>query len=150
MVTSAEVTVRVPVQLSSAITAAVLATGTAEAQLTVTSAGINVITGAVWSSTVINWVELLELPHTSVAVQIRVTVNLFAQLPEVVTSLTVTVTKPAQLSVAVTELVNAAGTAEAQLTVMFAGVPEITGAVWSSTVIICVLVLVLPHTSLTL
>ena len=63
------------------------------------------------------------------AVQVLVTVNLLAQVPGVVTSSTVTVTVPAQLSVAVTEAMEAAGTSAAQLTVKLAGVPLITGAV---------------------
>ena len=75
------------------------------------------------------------MPHTSVAVQVLVTVNLLAQEPGVVASATVTVTVPAQLSVAVTEAMEAAGTSAAQLTVKLAGVPVMLGAVWSSTVI---------------
>ena len=61
-------------------------------------------------------------------------VNLLAHDPGVVTSSTVTVTLPAQLSVAVTEAMEATGTSAAQLTVKLAGVPVIVGAVWSSTV----------------
>ena len=63
------------------------------------------------------------------AVQVLVMVNLLAQEPGVVTSATVTVTVPAQLSVAVTEVIEAVGTSAAQLTVKLAGVPLITGAV---------------------
>ena len=59
-----------------------------------------------------------------------------AQVPAVVTSLTVTVTVPVQLSVAVTEAIEATGTSEAQLTVIAAGVPDIVGGVVSFTVII--------------
>ena len=70
-----------------------------------------------------------ELPQTSVAVQVLVTTNLLAQLPAAITSATVIVTVPAQLSVALTEVINAAGTSAAQLTVTAAGVPVITGAV---------------------
>ena len=75
------------------------------------------------------------LPHTSVAVQVLVMVNLLAQEPGVVTSATVTVTLPAQLSVAVTEAIEATDTSVAQLTVKLAGVPVMVGTVWSSTVI---------------
>jgi hypothetical protein len=67
----------------------------------------------------------------------------------VVTSATVTVTVPAQLSVALTDAIDAAGTSAAQLTVNAAGVPVMTGAVWSSTVIVCTWLLELPHTSVT-
>ena len=43
---------------------------------------------------------------------------------------------PAQLSEALTEAIEATGTSAAQLTVVFVGVPVITGAVWSSTVMV--------------
>ena len=59
-----------------------------------------------------------------------------AQVPAVVTSLTVTVPVPVQLSVAVTEAIEAAGTSAAQVTVIAAGVPDIVGGVVSFTVII--------------
>ena len=59
-----------------------------------------------------------------------------AQVPAVVTSLTVTVTVPVQLSVAVTEAIEAAGTSAAQLTVIAAGVPVIVGGVVSLIVIV--------------
>ena len=90
--------------------------------------------GAVWSSTVKTWLLVELLPHTSVAVHVLVTVNLLAHEPGVVTSATVTVTVPAQLSVALTEVIEAAGTSAAQLNVTAAGVPVMVGAVWSSTV----------------
>ena len=61
-------------------------------------------------------------------------VNLLAHAPGVVASATVTVTVPAQLSVVLTELIEAAGTSAAQLTVKLASVPVIVGTVWSSTV----------------
>ena len=129
VVASATVTVTVPAQLSLVLTEAMEATGTSAAQLTVKLAGVPVMVGTVWSSTVINWLEVELFPHISVAVQVLVTVNLLAQVPGVVTSSTVTVTVPAQLSVAVTEAMEAAGTSAAQLTVKLAGVPLITGAV---------------------
>ena len=62
--------------------------------------------------------------------------NLLAQVPGVVTSFTVSVIAPEQLSVAVTEDVVATGTSEAQLTVIAAGVPVIVGGVVSFIVII--------------
>ena len=75
-------------------------------------------------------------PQTSVAVQVLVIVNLLAQAPGVVTSFTVLVTVPEQLSVAVIMSIEAAGTSEAQLTVIAVGVPVIVGGVVSFTVII--------------
>ena len=59
-----------------------------------------------------------------------------AHAPGVVTSFTVFVTVPEQLSVAVTEAIEAVGTSEAQLTVIAAGVPVIVGGVVSFIVII--------------
>ena len=135
VVTSSTVTVTVPAQLSVALTEAMEAAGTSAAQLTVKLAGVPVMVGTVWSSTVINWLEVELFPHISVAVQVLVIVNLLAQEPAVVASATVTVTVPAQLSVAVTEAMEATGTSVAQLTVIAAGVPVMVGAVWSSTVI---------------
>ena len=64
-----------------------------------------------------------------------------------ITSCTDTLTVPAQLSVAVTELIDAVGTSLAQDTVMFSGVPVMVGAVSSSTVIVCEDVAAFPHTS---
>ena len=49
--------------------------------------------------------------------------------PAVTTSFDVTVTVPPQLSVATTAALSFAGTADAQLTVVFAGMLVITGAV---------------------
>ena len=148
VVTSAIVTVTVPAQLSVALTEAMEATGTSAAQLTVKLAGVPVMVGAVWSSTVMTSLLRVELfPHISVAVQVLVMVNLLAHEPGVVTSSTVTVTVPAQLSVAVTEAIEAAGTSAAQLNVTAAGVPVMVGAVWSSTIMTWLLVELLPHTS---
>ena len=65
------------------------------------------------------------------------------------TSLTVTVTVPAQLSVAVTEAIEAVGTSAAQLTVIAVGVPVIVGAVISCVFIIWVAVVALPQASVT-
>ena len=62
-------------------------------------------------------------------------------------SCTDTLTVPAQLSVAVTALIDAVGTSLAQDTVIFCGVPVIVGTVSSSTVIICDDVAAFPHTS---
>ena len=79
--------VTVPAQLSVAVTKEVLGAGTAEAQLTVTGGG-QVITGGVWSLTVIICVQVLLFPHTSVALYVLVTVYLLAQVWALITSLT--------------------------------------------------------------
>jgi Na+/pantothenate symporter len=143
--------VTVPVQLSLAVTAAMLDAGTAEAQLTVVLAGMELMTGGVWSFTVIVCVAVLKLPHTSVALYTRVTVNRFVQVWLVITSgATVMVTEPLQLSLAVTAAMFDAGTAGAQLTVVLEGMELMTGGVWSFTVMVCVAVLKLPHTSVAL
>ena len=68
-------------------------------------------------------------------------------MPGVTISADVTVTIPPQLSVDTTAPLFAAGTSLTQLTVVFAGMLVITGAVISFTVIVCVDVEKLPHTS---
>jgi hypothetical protein len=78
---------------------------------------MEVITGAVWSLTVMVCVWLDALPQTSVAVYVRATEKRLAQLPGVVTSEEVIVTVPVQLSVATTAAILAAGTLAAHLTV---------------------------------
>ena len=60
---------------------------------------------------------------------------MLAHNPGVVTSFTITVTVPAQLSDAVTEAIEATGTSAAQVTVTGAGVPVMDGGVVSFTVI---------------
>ena len=60
---------------------------------------------------------------------------MLAHNPGVVTSFTATVTIPPQLSVAVTEAIEATGTSAAQVTFNGAGVPVIVGGVVSFTVI---------------
>ena len=60
-----------------------------------------VSTGAVLSSINIVCVQLLELPQSSVAVQVRVIVNSCGHIPPTVTSLKVGVTLASQISVAV-------------------------------------------------
>jgi len=119
-----------PPQLSDTITLAVFTGGTNEAQETVTGAG-HVILGAIISFTVITWVQVELLPHTSVARYVLVTTNLFTHGPEVITSFTkVTVTVPPQLSLVTTKLVFGAGTSVEHDTVIGAG-HVILGAVKS-------------------
>ena len=107
--------VTVPLQLSVAVTAASLAAGTADEQLTVTLAGMLLMIGAVISFTVMVCDVVLLLPQASVAVHVLVIIKRLAQLPGAVTSFTVTVTAPEQLSAALTEVILATGTADAQL-----------------------------------
>ena len=75
------------------------------------------------------WVALAVFPQISVAVHMRVMMYLFAQVPGVITSFTVTFTVPEQLSDTVTEAVWPDGTSEAQLKVAACGTPEISGAI---------------------
>ena len=79
------------------------------------SAGVLLIVGLVWSSTVILWVDVDAFPHISVAVQVLAMLYLLAQVPGVIWSFTITVTVPAQLSLVVIAVVVAAGTSVAQL-----------------------------------
>ena len=74
VITSLCVMVTVPLQLSDATTAASLADGTADEQLTVTLAGMLLMIGAVISYTVMVCDEVLLLPHISVAVHVLVIV----------------------------------------------------------------------------
>ncbi len=69
-----------------------------------------------------------------------------AHEPAVITSALVIVTVPPQLSVATTAALLA-GISPAQLTVVFAGMLVITGAVWSLTVMVCICEDAFPHTS---
>ncbi len=71
--------------------------------------------GGVLSSTVMVCELVVLLPQMSVAVQVLTMEYLLAQIPAVTASATLTVTVPAQLSVAVTEAMEATGTAAAQL-----------------------------------
>src|SRR5436309_1080361 len=144
-----QLTVTVPAQLSLAVTRLVLGAGTSRAHGTFTGAG-QVMIGGVVSLTVIVWVQVALLPHTSVALYVRVMVNWLKQLLALITSLTqLTVTVPAQLSLAVTRLVLGAGTSRAHGTFTGAGQVMIGGVV-SLTVIAWVQVALLPHTSVAL
>ena len=73
------------------------------------------------------------MPQGSVAVQVRVTEYFCGQVPGLVTSAKVSVTVPPQASVAVGVVKE--GVAGHSM-VVGAGSAEITGAVWSSTVMI--------------
>jgi hypothetical protein len=123
-----------PLQLSLAVTLSMLGAGTSAAQVTVTFGG-QVIPGAVMSLTVMSWLQVAELPHSSVARYVLVTKYRFAQVWFEVTSLTkVTIGTPLQLSLATTLFISGTGTRLAQLTVTGAG-QVILGGVRSLTVI---------------
>ena len=72
-----------------------------DGQLIVLGAGSAAIVGAVTSCTLITCDAVAELPQTSVAVQVRVTVKLLAHVPAVVTLLNVSAGLPVHASVAV-------------------------------------------------
>jgi hypothetical protein len=102
------------------------------------------ITGPVVSVTLMVWLAVLELPQASVAVQVRVTECFWGQEPGVVTSAKVRVGLPPQASVAV-GVVNE-GVAGHSI-VEGPGSAERTGPVLSSTLMIWLAELELPHAS---
>src|SRR5258706_11693451 len=83
VVTSANVSVGLGSQASVAVGVAKLGV---PGHWIVLGAGSDEITGAVVSTTLMVWVEVLELPQRSTAVQERATEYAWAQLPAVVTS----------------------------------------------------------------
>ena len=106
-----------------------------------------VIVGGVVSLTVIVCVQLLEFPQTSVAVYVRRIVNRLAQVMLFVTSPDhATVTGLLQAPLALPPAKFAAGTWLAHWTVTPAG-QLIVGGVVFVTVIVCVQLLLLLHTS---
>src|SRR5687768_17958736 len=119
LMASDEVTVTVPPQLSEVITLAGFAGGIFTAHWTVTFVG-QVIAGGVLSKTVITWLQVAELPHSSVARYVLVRVNLLTQVIFDVTSPTwVIVGVLPQLSEAVTPAILTGGTRLAHCTVTF-------------------------------
>lgn len=141
-----KVNVTVPVQLSVALTPAVVCAGMLLAHTTVTGFG-QVMLGATLSNTVIVWLQVAVLLHKSVARNVRVTVYLLMQLTLLVTSLTnSTLVTPLQLSVAATPVVFCGGTEPEQVTVIGFG-QLMVGATLSNTVIVCAQVVVLLHAS---
>ena len=120
-------------QLSVAVAVPVPAAAAEASHSTVTFAG-QVMTGAVRSSTVMVWVQLLLLLQSSVAVQVRVMADSLAQEPAATLSLAATIGAGSQLSVAAAIPVPAAAVAASHSTVTFAG-HVMTGAVGSTTVI---------------
>src|SRR6266498_2343801 len=130
VVTSAKVSVAVPPQASVAV--GVAKEGVAGHSM-VDGPGSAEMTGAMLSSTVMVWLAVLELPHGSVAVQVRVTEYSCGQEPGVVTSAKVRVGVPPQASVAVG--VAKDGVAGHSV-IEGPGSAEMTGAVLSSTVMV--------------
>src|SRR5262245_13646673 len=106
--------------------------------------GGQVITGGVMSRTVSVWTQLALLPQRSVAVQVRAMTTVLPQLV-VMTSLKVTVAAP-QRSVAVAMPLAAVLVSAGQSKVRLVG-QVMVGAVMSRTVIICVQLILLPHSS---
>src|SRR6185295_12958931 len=110
----------------------------------VEGAGREAITGAVLSSTAIVCEAVEEFPQASVAVQVRVTEYSLAQVPGVVASANVNAGDASQASVAVA--VTKFGVA-GHCIVLAAGREAITGAVLSSTLIVCEAVEEFPQAS---
>ena len=110
----------------------------------VLGAGSEAITGAVLSSTFIVCEAVDELPHASVAVHVLVTEYSCAHVPEVVASVNEREGEASHASLAVAAAnAGAAG----HSIVLGAGSDAITGAVLSSTFIVCEAVDELPHAS---
>jgi hypothetical protein len=93
-------------------------------------------------------VQLLELPQSSIARQVRVIVNSWGQAPAVATSVEVMVTDASQLSVAVAVPLEPPGAVLAvHWIVILGGQNVITGGVLSSTKIVWEHVLEFPQSS---
>jgi hypothetical protein len=107
----------------------------------------HVIAGAVLSSTVMVWTQLLLLPQSSMAVHVRVIVYSCGHPPAAVTSAYVGVTELSQLSVAVALPVLAGSVLAVHSIVTFIG-QVIAGAVLSSTVMVWTQLLLLPQSSI--
>src|SRR6186997_1142561 len=104
------------------------------------------MTGGVLSSTTIVCVQVLELPQSSVAIQVRVIVDSCGHAPAIEASLKVKLGVPSQLSVAEGEPVLAGKVLAVHWMVILAG-QVMTGGVLSSTKIVCRHVLELPQSS---
>src|SRR5215831_13861866 len=99
---SVELIVTVPPQLSVAVAEPVF-DGSVESPHCNCLSGGQVISGGVVSTKVMCWTQVLELPHASVAFQVRSIPGLPVQLGAVGASVELIVTVPPQLSVAVAE-----------------------------------------------
>src|SRR5687768_2175261 len=112
---------------------------------TVASAG-QLITGAVVSTTLMVWTQELLLPAQSVAVQVRVITEVLGQAPGAVLSVKVITGAGSQLSVAVALPVTLGSLGVLHWTVASGG-QLITGAVVSTTLMVCTQELLLPAQS---
>jgi hypothetical protein len=121
-------------QLSLAVAVPVLAGNVLPVHWMVIFGG-QTIAGAVLSSTKIVCTQLLVLPQSSAATQVRVMVLSCGQMPPTVTSLKVTVGVPSQLSVAVAVPVLAGSVLAVHWMVILAGQLN-TGATLSSTIMV--------------
>jgi hypothetical protein len=131
------------VQLSDADTALVFTAGRSPMHCTVTGAGHDMFGGIV-SCTVITCVQVVELPHASVARYVRVIV--ITQPFVCALSPTCVLDTTPQLSEADTAFVSAAGTSATHCTVTGEG-HVMLGGIESWTVMVCVQVVELPHAS---
>jgi hypothetical protein len=131
-------------ELSHASVAVAVANAGAAGHSIVEAAGSDVITGAVLSSTEIVCDDVDELPHASVAVHVLVTEYSCAHVPDVVASVNESDGDESHASLAVA--VANAGVAGHSI-VLGAGSDAITGAVLSSTEIVCEAVEEFPHAS---
>ena len=104
------------------------------------------ITGATVSTTLIVWTQELLLPAQSVAVQVRVMTLVFGQVPASMLSVEITLGAGSQLSVAVALPVKPGSVGVLHWTVVSDG-QVITGAVVSTTLMICTQELLLPAQS---
>lgn len=140
VVTSAKVSVNGLLHASVAL--AVAKTGVA-GQLIVDGAGSAAMTGGVLSWTVTVCTADAELPHTSVAVHILLTIYSAGQSPGMKISEDDSIKAYPQASEALTEKDGNPG----QLIVVLAGIGVIKGGVTSCTPIVCAAVELLPHAS---
>ena len=108
--------------------------------------GGQLIDGGVLSLIVINCMQLLELPQSSEANQVRVTVDICAQPPPADASVKVIIGVPSQASVAVAVPVLA-GTVRASQSIVTFGGQLMIGGVLSSTKMVCTQLLELPQSS---
>ena len=147
MVTSVEVIVGVGSQLSVAVATPFVPPGAVLAVHSIVRFGGHVITGGVLSSTKMVCRQVLELPQSSVALQVLLIVYSCGHAPAMVTSVEVIVGVVSQLSVAVATPFAPPGAVLAVHWIVRFGGQVITGGVLSSTKMVCRHVLELPHTS---
>lgn len=147
-VTSLNVTVGAPSQLSVAVAIPVFTGNVLSVHCMVMFAG-HVIAGAVLSSIKIICAQVLTLPQSSVALHVRVIVLSCGQSPATVASVKSTTGTASQLSVAVAEPVLAGRVLAVHCIVILAG-QVMAGAVLSSITMDCAHVLELPQASVAL